>query len=164
MTDRLDGKIAVITGGTTGIGLATAKVFAAEGAHVYITGRRQDVLKAAEAEIGGNVTGIVADSTNNADLDRVVEQVKSEGGRIDVLFANAGGGAMLPLGQITEEHINDIFGRNVKSLIFTVQKALPLLVKGASVILTGSSASIEGAAAFSVYSASKAAVRNLARS
>src|ERR1700709_1986692 len=99
MTDRLDGKIAVITGGTTGIGLATAKVFAAEGAHVYITGRRQDVLKAAEAEIGGNVTGIVADSTNNADLDRVVEQVKSEAGRIDVLFANAGGGAMLPLGQ-----------------------------------------------------------------
>ncbi|TCQ97172.1 SDR family oxidoreductase [Neorhizobium sp. JUb45] len=164
MSDRLDGKIAVITGGTTGIGLATAKVFASEGAHVYITGRRLDVLKAALKEIGGNVTGIVADSTNNADLDRVMEQVKTEAGRIDVLFANAGGGGMLPLGQVTQEHIDGIFGRNVTSVIFTVQKALPLLASGASVILTGSSASIEGAAAFSVYSASKAAVRNLARS
>lgn len=164
MSDRLDGKIAVITGGTTGIGLATAKVFAAEGAHVYITGRRLDVLKAALSEIGGNVTGIVADSTNNADLDRVMEQVRVEAGRIDVLFANAGGGGMLPLGQITQEHIAGIFGRNVTSVIFTVQKALPLLTRGASVILTGSSASIEGAAAFSIYSASKAAVRNLARS
>jgi NAD(P)-dependent dehydrogenase (short-subunit alcohol dehydrogenase family) len=164
MSDRLDGKIAVITGGTTGIGLATAKVFAAEGAHVYITGRRLDVLKAALNEIGGNVTGIVADSTHNADLDRVMEQVRAEAGRIDVLFANAGGGGMLPLGQITQEHIDGIFGRNVTSVIFTVQKALPLLSRGASVILTGSSASIEGAAAFSVYSASKAAVRNLARS
>jgi NAD(P)-dependent dehydrogenase (short-subunit alcohol dehydrogenase family) len=164
MSDRLDGKIAVITGGTTGIGLATAKVFATEGAHVYITGRRLDVLKAALKEIGGNVTGIVADSTNNADLDRVMEQVKTEAGRIDILFANAGGGGMLPLGQITQEHIDGIFGRNVTSVIFTVQKALPLLPKGSSVILTGSSASIEGAAAFSVYSASKAAVRNLARS
>jgi NAD(P)-dependent dehydrogenase (short-subunit alcohol dehydrogenase family) len=164
MSNRLDGKIAVITGGTTGIGLATAKVFAAEGAHVFITGRRQDVLKAAEAEIGGNVTGVVADSTNNADLDRLYAQVRSEAGRIDVLFANAGGGSMLPLGQITEEHIDDILGRNMKSVVFTVQKALPLLGKGASVILTGSSASIEGAAAFSIYSSSKAALRNLARS
>lgn len=164
MSDRLDGKIAVITGGTAGIGLATAKVFAAEGAHVYITGRRLDVLKAALNEIGGNVSGIVADSTNNADLDRVMEQIRVEAGRIDVLFANAGGGGMLPLGQITQEHIDGIFGRNVTSVIFTVQKALPLLASGASVILTGSSASIEGAAAFSVYSASKAAVRNLARS
>ncbi len=164
MSDRLHGKIAVITGGTSGIGLATAKVFAAEGAHIYITGRRLDVLKAALNEIGGNVTGIVADSTNNADLDHLMEQVKVEAGRIDVLFANAGGGGMLPLGQITQEHIDGIFGRNVTSVIFTVQKALPLLARGASVILTGSSASIEGAAAFSVYSASKAAVRNLARS
>ncbi len=164
MSDRLDGKIAVITGGTTGIGLATAKVFAAEGAHVYITGRRLDVLKAALNEIGGNVTGIVADSTHNDDLDRVMEQVRVEAGRIDVLFANAGGGGMLPLGQITQEHIDGIFGRNVTSVIFTVQKALRLLARGASVILTGSSASIEGAASFSVYSASKAAVRNLARS
>lgn len=164
MTDRLDGKIAVITGGTSGIGLATAKLFADEGAHVYITGRGLDALKAAEKEIGGNVTGVQADSMNNADLDRLIEQVKAEAGRIDVLFANAGGGSMLPLGQITEDHVDGIFGRNVKAVIFTVQKALPLLGKGSSVILTGSSASIEGSAAFSIYSASKAAVRNLARS
>jgi NAD(P)-dependent dehydrogenase (short-subunit alcohol dehydrogenase family) len=164
MSDRLDGKIAVITGGTSGIGLATAKLFAAEGAHVYITGRSIETLKAAEAEIGDNVTAVQADSSNAADLDRLYEQVAREAGRIDALFANAGGGGMLPLGQITEEHIDDIFGRNVKAVIFTVQKALSLLVKGSSIILTGSSASIEGAAAFSVYSASKAAVRNLARS
>lgn len=164
MSDRLDGKIAVITGGTTGIGLAAAKTFAAEGAHVYITGRRADVLKAAEQDIGGYVTGVLADSTSNDDLDRLVDRIRSEAGRIDILFANAGGGTMLPLGQITEEHIDDIFGRNVKAMIFTVQKALPLMVRGSSIILAGSSASIEGAAAFSVYSASKAAVRNLARS
>jgi NAD(P)-dependent dehydrogenase (short-subunit alcohol dehydrogenase family) len=164
MSDRLDGKIAVITGGTSGIGLAAAKLFAAEGAHVYITGRRADVLKAAEAEIGGNVTGIVADSTSNDDLDLMFAQVKAEAGRIDVVYANAGGGSMLPLGQITEAQIDDTFGRNVKAVIFTVQKALPLLVKGSSVILAGSSASIEGTAAFSIYSATKAAVRNLARS
>jgi len=164
MTDRLDGKIAVITGGTSGIGLATAKLFADEGAHVYITGRGLDALKAAEKEIGGNVSGVQADSMNNADLDRLIKQVKAEAGRIDVLFANAGGGSMLPLGQITDDHVDGIFGRNVKAVIFTVQKALPLLGKGSSVILTGSSASIEGSAAFSVYSASKAAVRNLARS
>jgi NAD(P)-dependent dehydrogenase (short-subunit alcohol dehydrogenase family) len=164
MSDRLDGKIAVITGGTSGIGLATAKLFAAEGAHVFITGRRLDAIKAAEAEIGGNVTGIQANSSVRADLDRLYEQVRNEAGRIDVLYANAGGGAMLPLGQITEEHFDDIFGLNVKGVIFTVQKALPLLVKGSSIILAGSSASIEGTAAFSIYSASKAAVRNLARS
>lgn len=164
MSDRLDGKIAIITGGTSGIGLATAKLFAAEGAHVYITGRRLDALTAAEADIGGNVTGVQADSSNAADLDRLYEKVKNEAGRIDVLFANAGGGSMLPLGQITEEHIDTIFGSNVKGVIFTVQKALPLLVKGSSIILAGSSASIEGGAAFSIYSASKAAVRNLARS
>lgn len=164
MSDRLDGKIAVITGGTTGIGLATAKLFAAEGAHVFITGRRMDVLTAAEAEIGGNVTGIQADSSSQGDLDRLMDTIRKEAGRIDVLVANAGGGAMLPLGQITAAHIEDIFGRNVTGTIFTVQKALPLLGKGSSVILIGSSASIEGTAAFSVYSASKAAVRSLARS
>jgi NAD(P)-dependent dehydrogenase (short-subunit alcohol dehydrogenase family) len=164
MADRLDGKIAVITGGSSGIGLAAAKAFAAEGAHVFITGRRVDVLKAAEVEIGGNVTAIQADSGSNEDLDRVMECVRGEAGRIDILFANAGGGTMLPLGQITEEQIDTTFGSNVKAMIFTVQKALPLLVNGSSVILTGSSASIEGTAAFSVYSASKAAVRNLARS
>jgi NAD(P)-dependent dehydrogenase (short-subunit alcohol dehydrogenase family) len=164
MSDRLDGKIAVITGATSGIGLAAAKLFAAEGAHVFITGRRLDALKAAAAEIGGNVTAIQADSSNAADLDRLYEQVKTEAGRIDVLFANAGGGSMAPLGQITETHFDEIFGLNVKAVVFTVQKAMPLLVKGSSVILTGSSAGIEGTAAFSIYSASKAAVRNLARS
>jgi NAD(P)-dependent dehydrogenase (short-subunit alcohol dehydrogenase family) len=164
MSDRLDGKIAVITGGASGIGLAAAKLFAAEGAHVYITGRRLEALEAARREIGGNVTAIQADSSVGADLDRLYAQVAREAGRIDVLFANAGGGAMLPLGQITEAHVDDILGRNVKAVIFTVQKALPLLPRGASVILTGSSASIEGTAAFSVYSASKAAVRSLARS
>jgi NAD(P)-dependent dehydrogenase (short-subunit alcohol dehydrogenase family) len=164
MSDRLDGKIAVITGGTSGIGLATAKLFAAEGAHVFITGRRADVLKSAAEEIGGNVTCVQIDSTNNADLDRLYEQVKDEAGRIDVLFANAGGGTMLPLGQITEAQIDDTFGLNVKAVIFTVQKALPLLVAGSSIILTGSAAGIMGTAAFSIYSASKAAVRNLARS
>lgn len=164
MSDKLDGKIALITGATSGIGLATAKLFAAEGAHVYITGRRPDALKSALQDIGHNVTGVLADSMINADLDRLIEQISTEAGRIDVLYANAGSGAMLPLDQITEEHIDETFGRNVKALIFTVQKALPLLAKGASVILAGSSASIEGTAAFSVYSASKAAVRNLARS
>jgi NAD(P)-dependent dehydrogenase (short-subunit alcohol dehydrogenase family) len=164
MSDRLDGKIAVITGGTSGIGLATAKVFAAEGAHVFITGRRAEALKAAEDEIGGNVTGVQANSSNAADLDRLYEQVRDEAGRVDVLFANAGGGSMLPLQQITEAHVDEIFGLNVKGVIFTVQKALPLMGKGGSIILAGSSASIEGTAAFSIYSASKAAVRNLARS
>ncbi|WP_350647976.1 SDR family oxidoreductase [Pseudomonas sp. HY13-MNA-CIBAN-0226] len=164
MQDRLDGKIALITGATSGIGLATAKLFAAEGAHVYITGRNRDALQAAQDEIGGNVTSVQADSTNSADLDRLFDQIKAEAGRLDVLFANAGGGNMLALGQITEDHIDETFGRNVKATIFTVQKALPLMAKGASIILAGSSASIEGTAAFSVYSGSKAAVRNLARS
>lgn len=164
MSDRLDGKIALITGATSGIGLATAKLFAAQGAYVYITGRNAESLKTAQDEIGANVTCIQADSTHIADLDHVVEQIKAEAGRIDVLYANAGGGTLLTLGQITEQQVDDTFGLNVKALIFTVQKALPLLVSGSSVILAGSSASIAGTAAFSVYSASKAAVRNLARS
>ncbi|MFJ6326891.1 MULTISPECIES: SDR family NAD(P)-dependent oxidoreductase [unclassified Rhizobium] len=164
MTNRLANKIAVVTGGTSGIGLATAKLFASEGAQVYITGRRKDVLDAAVAEIGGNATGVQADSGNMEDLDRLYDQIKATHGRIDVLFANAGGGSMLPLGQITEEHYDDTFGRNVKGVVFTVQKALPLLKEGSSVILTGSIVGIEGNANFSIYSASKAAVRNLARS
>lgn len=164
MSDRLAGKIAVITGATSGIGLATAKQFVAEGAKVYITGRRRDVLDRAVAELGSNVTGIQADSTNMADLDRLFRQVKAESGRLDVLFANAGGGGMLPLGQITEEQVDDTFDRNVKGVVFTVQKALPLMDKGGSIVLTGSTAGIEGTAAFSIYSASKAAVRALARS
>lgn len=164
MSNRLSGKIALVTGGTSGIGLATAKLFAAEGAHVTITGRRQSALDAAVAEIGSNATGIQADSSRNADLDRLFAEIAKVHGRLDVLFANAGGGSMLPLGQITEEQVDDTFGRNVKAVIFTVQKALPLLKAGSSVILTGSTAGSQGTAAFSVYSASKAAVRNLARS
>jgi len=157
------GKIAVVTGGTTGIGFASAKRFAAEGAHVFITGRRQAELDRAVAAIGGSVTGVQADSSNMADLDRLYAQVRAGAGRSDILFANAGGGSNLPLGSITEEQFDDTFGRNVKGVLFTVQKALPLLVDGASEILTGSTASIVAIPAFSVYGASKAAVRSLAR-
>jgi NAD(P)-dependent dehydrogenase (short-subunit alcohol dehydrogenase family) len=164
MRDRLSGKIAVITGGSTGIGLATAKVFASEGARVFITGRRQEALDRAAAEIGGGATGIQADSASLDDLDRLFERVRTDAGRIDILFANAGGGGLLPLGQISEAQVDDTFGRNVKGVIFTVQKALPLMGEGGSIILTGSTAGSSGTAAFSVYSASKAAVRNLARS
>ena len=164
MVRRLEGKIAVVTGGTTGIGLATAKRFATEGARVFITGRRQPELDAAVTTIGPKATGVQADSSNFSDLNRLYERVKAEAGRIDVLFVNAGGGSMLPLGSITEEQYDDTFGRNVKGVLFTVQKALPLLVDGASVILTSSNVSIKGTPAFSVYSASKAAVRNFARS
>ena len=164
MTQQLTGKIAVITGGSTGIGLATAKAFAREGATVFITGRRQAELDAAIAAIGSRATGVRADSTKMGDLDALYQLVRERHGRIDVLFANAGGGSMLPLGQITEEQFDDTFDRNVKGVLFTVQKALPLLSRGASVILTGSTTSIQGTANFSVYSASKAAVRNFARS
>jgi NAD(P)-dependent dehydrogenase (short-subunit alcohol dehydrogenase family) len=164
MVRKLEGKVAVVTGGTSGIGLATARRFAAEGARVFVTGRRAAELEAAVAAIGPMATGIQADSARAEDLNRLYERVKAEAGRIDVLFANAGGGTMLPLGEITEAQYDDIFGRNVKAVVFTVQKALPLLVDGASVILTGSTAGSVGTAAFSLYSASKAAVRNLARS
>lgn len=164
MARKLQGKVAVVTGGTSGIGLATARRFAAEGAeHVFVTGRRQAELDAAVAAVGPAAIGVQGDSSKLADLDRLFARVKAEAGRIDVLFANAGGGSMLPLGSITEEHYEDTFGRNVKGVIFAVQKALPLLVDGASVILTGSTAGATGTPAFSVYGASKAAVRNLAR-
>lgn len=164
MSRKLEGKIAVVTGGTSGIGLATAKRFATEGAQVFITGRRKTELDKAVAAIGSKATGIQADSGNMNDLNRLYERIKGEAGHIDVLFVNAGGGSMLPLGSITEEQYDDTFNRNVKGVLFTVQKALPLLVDGASVILTSSNVSIKGTPAFSVYSASKAAVRNLARS
>jgi hypothetical protein len=163
MAHRLAGKIAVITGGTTGIGLATARRFASEGARVFITGRRQAELDDAVRAIGPSATGIQADVSKMSDLNRLYERVKADAGRIDVLFANAGGGTMLPLGSITEEQFDDTFGRNVKGVVFTVQKALPLLVDGGSIILTGSTASIVGTAAFSVYGASKAAIRSFAR-
>jgi NAD(P)-dependent dehydrogenase (short-subunit alcohol dehydrogenase family) len=164
MVQKLEGKIAVVTGATAGIGLAVAKQFASEGAHVFISGRRQPELEAAVAAIGPNATGIQADSAKLSDLDAMFEQVKAAKSHIDVLFVAAGGGSMLPLGAITEEQYEDTFGRNVKGLIFSVQKALPLLVDGASVVLTGSTAGVTGNANFSVYGASKAAVRSLARS
>lgn len=167
MESKLSNKIAVVTGGTSGIGLAAAKAFAAQGAFVYITGRRQAELDAAVAAIGPNAAGVRADSSSLADLDRLYAEVQARHGRLDVLYANAGGGDMLPLGAITEQHVDDTFGRNVKGVVFTVQKALPLLDKatgGASVILAGSTTSVMGTASFSIYSATKAAVRNLARS
>ncbi|MFC0241227.1 SDR family NAD(P)-dependent oxidoreductase [Rhodopseudomonas telluris] len=163
MAQKLNGKVAVVTGGTSGIGLATAKRFATEGARVFVTGRRKAELDAAVAAIGKSATGVQADASKLSDLDLLFKTVKAKAGGIDVLFANAGGGSMLPLGQITEQQYTDTFDRNVKGVLFTVQKALPLLRDGASVILTGSTAGTEGTAAFSVYAASKAAVRSFAR-
>ena len=164
MNQPLAGKIALVTGGSTGIGLGTAQELAAQGARVFITGRRQAELDAAVAAIGADATGIRADASSLSDLDAVYAQIAKSAGKLDILFANAGGGDMLPLGAITEEHFDRIFGTNVRGVVFTVQKALPLLVDGASVVLTGSTTSIQGTANFSIYSASKAAVRNLARS
>ncbi len=164
MSNKLTGKVALVTGGSTGIGLASAQELTAQGAKVYITGRRQEELDAAVALIGPSAKGIRADASVLSDLDTVFSTISSETGRLDILFANAGGGDMLPLGAITEEHFDRIFGTNVRGVLFTVQKALPLLTVGASVILTGSTTAVKGTANFSVYSASKAAVRNLARS
>jgi NAD(P)-dependent dehydrogenase (short-subunit alcohol dehydrogenase family) len=159
-----EGKIAVITGGNSGIGLATAQRLAAEGAHVFITGRRQSELDAAVKLIGKNVTAVQGDVANLADLDRLYATIKQQKGRIDILFANAGLGDFAPLGSITEAHYDKTFEVNVKGVLFTVQKALPLLVDGASVILNASIVSIKGMPAFSVYSATKAALRSFARS
>ncbi|ATB37850.1 3-oxoacyl-ACP reductase [Cystobacter fuscus] len=163
MSNKLQGKVAVVTGGTSGIGLATAKRFAAEGATVFITGRRQAELDAAVKLIGPSATGVRADASNLADLDRLYEVVKQNKAPLDILVANAGGGEFAPLGSITEKHFDDTFATNVKGMLFTVQKALPLLRDGASIILTGSTAGIQGTPAFSVYSATKAAVRSFAR-
>jgi len=162
-TDKLSGKIALVTGGSSGIGLATAKRFVSEGAYVFITGRRQPELDAAVKLIERDVTGICSDVSNLADLDRVYGAIKSEKGRLDILFANAGGGALAPLGQITEEHFDKTFNTNVRGLLFTVQKALPLMPLGSSIILNASITSVKGTPAFSVYSATKAAVRSFAR-
>ena len=163
MTNRFDKKVVVVTGGTSGIGLATAKAFAAEGASVFITGRRQEALDAALKQIGGKVTGVRGDMGVLADIDRLYDAVQQQHAQIDVVFANAGGGEMVPLGAITEDHYQRMFDTNVKGVLFTVQKALPLLKDGASVVLTSSTTSISGTPAFSVYSATKAAVRNFAR-
>lgn len=161
--NRLEGKVAVITGGNSGIGLATAKRFVEEGAYVYITGRRQNELDAAVRQIGKNVTGVQGDVSHLADLDRLYAIVKRQHGRIDILFANAGGGGVAPLGEISEEHYDNTFNANVKGVLFTVQKALPLLHAGSSIILNASIAGSTGEKAISVYSATKAAVRSFAR-
>jgi len=162
--NRLNGKTAVITGGATGIGRAAAKRFIEDGAFVFIFGRRQEALDAAVADLGPNARAVRGSVSNPADLDRLYAAVKAERGTLDIVFANAGAGSLLALDTITAAHIDETFDTNVKGTIFTVQKALPLMGPGGSIILTGSSAGSTGAPAFSVYSASKAAVRNLARS
>ena len=160
---KLDGKAAVITGGNSGIGLATAQRFVNEGAYVFITGRRQSELDAAVKQIGKNVTAVQGDVSNLADLDRLYATLKKEKGHLDIVFANAGTGEFAPLGSITEQHYDKTFDTNVKGLLFTVQKALPLLKDGSAIVLNASIVSIKGAPAFSVYSATKAAVRSFPR-
>lgn len=156
--EKLAGKIAVITGGTSGIGFATAQRFVAEGAYVFITGRRQPELDAAVQRLGHQVTGVQGDVASLPDLDRLYATVQQQQGHLDILFANAGSGEFAPLGAITEAHFDKTFNANVKGLLFTVQKALPLLVDGASIILNASTAASTATPAFSVYSATKAAV------
>jgi NAD(P)-dependent dehydrogenase (short-subunit alcohol dehydrogenase family) len=161
---KLEGKVAVVTGATSGLALASAKLFVEEGAYAFITGRRQEGLDKAVKEIGRNVTAVQADSGNLADLDRLYERVNAEKGRIDVLYASAGYGEFnVPLGSITEANFDQTFNTNVKGTLFTVQKALPLMRDGGSIIMTGSIASVKGFGGFSVYNASKAAVRSFAR-
>ena len=161
---RLTGKTALITGGSTGIGLASAIRFAAEGARVYIAGRRQAEIDKAIAKIGHGATGIRCDVSSLEDLDHLYAQIKSEAGQLDILFANAGLGTFAPLGEISEANFDHMFGVNVKGTLFTVQKALPLMRAGGSIILTGSTTGSMGTPAFSIYSATKAAIRNFARS
>lgn len=164
MTKRFENKVVVVTGATSGIGLATARAFSQQGASVFITGRRQEALDAAVNTIGGQVTGVRGDMAHLTDIDRLYDAVQKRHAQIDVLFANAGGGEFAALGSITEEQFDTTFDTNVKGTLFTVQKALPLLRDGGAIVLTGSTAGSEGTPAFSVYSASKAAVRNFARS
>jgi NAD(P)-dependent dehydrogenase (short-subunit alcohol dehydrogenase family) len=161
---KLDGKVALITGGNSGIGLATAKQFVKEGAYIFITGRRDSELAVAVKKIERNVTGVQGDVANLGDLDRLLAQIKREKGRLDIVFANAGGAQFAPLGKITEEHYDALFNSNLKGLLFTVQKALPLLPDGASIILNASIVASKAIAPeWSVYSATKAAVRSFAR-
>ncbi|OLL29232.1 oxidoreductase [Burkholderia sp. SRS-W-2-2016] len=164
MSKRVEGKVALVTGGTSGIGLAAAKDLAAQGARVYITGRREAELEQALETVGHGARGVKGDVTRAADLDALFARIRAEEGRLDVLYTNAGGGSMAPLGDISEQHFDDTFNRNVRAVVFTVQKALSLMSKGGSIILTGSIAGSTGTQAFSIYSASKAAVRALARS
>lgn len=161
---RLDGKTAVVTGGGSGIGLATAQRFVNEGAFVFLYGRRQDALDRAAAQLGPNAVAVQGSVTDLDGLDRLYAAIQAQRGSLDIVFANAGTGALVPLGEITLEHYAATFDTNVKGLIFTVQKALPLMKAGGSIILTGSSTGVMGTPRFSVYSASKAAIRNLARS
>ncbi|EOI3527755.1 glucose 1-dehydrogenase [Cronobacter dublinensis] len=163
MNARFSNNVVIVTGGTSGIGLATAKAFASEGAHVFITGRRQAALDDALRQLGDNVTGVRGDMSQLADIDRLYEAVQQRYSHIDVIFANAGGGEFAPLGAISEAHYQETFDTNVKGVLFTVQKALPLLRDGASVILTSSTAGSTGTPAFSVYGATKAAIRSFAR-
>lgn len=163
MPGKLDGKIALVTGGSSGIGLATAELFVKEGAFVYITGRRQSELDMAVKKIGKQVKAIRSDVSNLADLDRLFAQIKQEKGRLDVVFANAGQAKFVPLSDVTEEFYEQTFNTNVKGVLFTVQKALPLIPNGGSIILNGSVVSQKGFANSSVYSATKAAVRSFAR-
>ncbi len=163
MAGKLERKIALVTGGSSGIGLATAKQFVQEGAFVYITGRRRAELDEAVETLGGQAKGVRADSTKLSDLDALYAQIQQEKGRLDVLFVNAGSGTMVPLGAITEQHFDDTFRVNVKAVLFTVQKALPLIPNGGAIVLNASANSVKGNAAFSVYSATKAAVRSFAR-
>ncbi|MEU8125605.1 SDR family oxidoreductase [Micromonospora sp. NPDC049049] len=160
---QLDGKTALVTGGTTGIGLAAARRFAAEGAYVFVTGRRKGPVDEAVASIGANVTGIASDVSKLDDLDRVMRAIEERGAGLDVVFANAGGGEFRSLESITVEHVASTFDTNIYGTIFTVQKALPLLNEGASIVLTGSTAASNGTPAFSVYAASKAAIRSFGR-
>jgi NAD(P)-dependent dehydrogenase (short-subunit alcohol dehydrogenase family) len=163
MPGKLEAKIALVTGGSSGIGLAVAQRFAREGAFVFVTGRRRTELEKAAKLIGAESAAIQADVASLADLDKVYQEIKQRKGRLDVLVANAGGGTFAPLGAISEEHFDQTFGTNVKGTLFTVQKALPMLSDGAAIILTGSTAGSEGIAAFGVYAATKAAVRSFAR-
>lgn len=163
MTKKLAGKIALVTGGSSGLGLATAKRFIDEGANVVITGRRQSELDLAVKDLGGDTLGIRGDISNLADLDHLYETIHKRFGRLDILFANAGGGAFVPLGDITEEHFDKYFRINVKGTLFTVQKALRLMTQGGAIVLNGSMVSIKGMPGFSVYAATKAALRSFAR-
>jgi len=164
MSGKIEGSVAVVTGGNSGIGLATAALFAQEGAQVFVTGRHAEELAATAKKLGPRVTAVAGDVTKSSDLDRLYATVEKDAGHIDILFANAGAGSLAPLGSVTEELVDGIFDLNVKGLLFTVQKALPLLRDGSSIVLNASMAGSKGMPGFGVYAASKAAVRSFARS